>query len=305
MILCVGEILADMIGSEEDGVFRYERKAGGAPFNVACGISAFGGKAMFAGSVGDDLIGEFLCGYAKSRNLDGLILEKRTDANTTLAFVQLDGRGERSFCFYRKNTADYKLPEIDEKTLEKADIVHIGSLMLSQECGAEYAVRLARRAREAGKKVSFDINFRSDIFRDTACAVQRYRDVIGLADIVKLSEEEIDIFGEEYLNSLGGKLLCISLGADGSEWRLSGKSGKVKSIKVKPVDTTGAGDAFFAGVLSGLDGSGSRLWTEEFLNGVFARANVCGALATLGKGAIDCLPDALQIERVLNGANAV
>ncbi len=300
MILCVGEILADMIGAEKDGSYFYERKAGGAPFNVACGIQKFGGHAIFAGSVGDDLIGEFLINFAKERNLDGLVIDKRQNENTTLAFVQLDKNGERSFCFYRKNTADYRLPELSDETLGKADLISIGSLMLSEDCGFTYAVNLAKRAHGLNKTVCFDVNFRTDIFRDAEFAKARYLKILELVDIIKFSEDEVEIFGEEYLSDkLQDKLLCISLGEKGSEWRYRGKKSRVGAIPVKPIDTTGAGDAFFAGVLKGLDGTAQNDWTVNFLNGVFAEANVCGALNTLGRGAIDCLPDRKQIEFAL------
>lgn len=300
MILCVGEILADMIGSQSGGTFFYERKAGGAPFNVACAIKKFGGSSAFAGSVGDDLIGDFLVGFAKSRELDFLKIDKLKDRNTTLAFVQIDEGGERSFCFYRRNTADYFLPELDNSALEKTDIVNIGSLMLSEDCGFDYAVDLAKRVRSLGKKVAFDVNFRTDIFKNRDEAKKRYEAMLGLADIVKFSEEEIGIFGESYLKeNLSGKLLCISLGENGSEWRFDGNAGRVSTVKVRPVDTTGAGDAFFAGVLKGLDGTDRNEWTAEFLNRVFKEANVCGALNTLGRGAIDFLPDREKIEKTL------
>ncbi|MDE7083001.1 MAG: carbohydrate kinase [Clostridia bacterium] len=304
MILCVGEILADMIGSENGGSYFYERKAGGAPFNVACGIQKFGGHAIFAGSVGDDLIGEFLINFAKERNLDGLVIDKRQNENTTLAFVQLDKNGERSFCFYRKNTADYRLPELSDETLKKADLIYVGSLMLSEDCGFTYAINLAKRAHGLNKTVCFDVNFRTDIFRNPEFAKERYLKILELADIIKFSEDEVAIFGEEYLNGkLQDKLLCISLGEKGSEWRYCGKNSRIGTIPVKPVDTTGAGDAFFAGVLKGLDGTAKTEWTTEFLNGVFAEANVCGALNTLGRGAIDCLPDRKQIEIALKQAS--
>lgn len=300
MILCVGEILVDMIGAQTESGYVYERKAGGAPFNVACGIKKFGGKAMFAGSVGDDLLGEFLTDFAKSRNFDGLIIDKKSDKNTTLAFVQLDGEGERSFCFYRKNTADCFLPCIKDEELKKASIVHIGSLMLSDDCGLEYALNTADRAHAQNKLVSFDVNYRTDIFRDASVAKERYKKIIEKSDILKFSEDEIEIFGEDYINGLYGKLICVSLGSNGSEWRFGGKCNKVKTIRVTPIDTTGAGDAFYAGVLKQLDGEHSDGWTEDFLNGVFTVANICGALNTLGKGAIDCLPDASAINAVLN-----
>lgn len=209
-----------MIGAYHDGAFCYERKAGGAPFNVACGIKQFGGNAYFVGSVGDDIIGDYLDKFAKNRKLGGLELARRKDANTTLAFVEIDESGERSFCFYRKNTADFMMPSVDDGLISRANIVHIGSLMLSEREGYEYALSLAGRAKAAHKKVSFDVNFRTDIFRDREEAISRYKSVIERADIVKFSEDEIEIFGEDYIEKLNEKLVCVSLGGSGSEWLL-------------------------------------------------------------------------------------
>ncbi|MCI8820134.1 MAG: carbohydrate kinase [Clostridia bacterium] len=302
MILCAGEILADMIGAERDGVFVYERKAGGAPFNVACAVKKFGVKSAFAGSVGDDIIGGFLKDFVKSVKLDGLCLESDAQRNTTLAFVQLDRHGERSFCFYRKNTADYRMPEIPDGLFDSADIVHIGSLMLSEDEGAAYAARLAKRASSAGKTVSFDVNFRTDIFKDKESAVSRYKTMLEAADIVKFSEDEVEIFGQDYIDGrLKEKLVCITFGGNGSEWRYLGRRNAVPSVKVKPVDTTGAGDAFYAGVLSRLDGLQKSEWTDGVLNHALKFGNVCGALNTLGRGAIDSLPDLGMIQKTLNG----
>ena len=302
MILCAGEILADMIGAERDGVFVYERKAGGAPFNVACAVKKFGVKSAFAGSVGDDIIGGFLKDFVKSVKLDGLCPESDAQRNTTLAFVQLDRHGERSFCFYRKNTADYRMPEIPDGLFDSADIVHIGSLMLSEDEGAAYAARLAKRASSAGKTVSFDVNFRTDIFKDKESAVSRYKTMLEAADIVKFSEDEVEIFGQDYIDGrLKEKLVCITFGGNGSEWRYLGRRNAVPSVKVKPVDTTGAGDAFYAGVLSRLDGLQKSEWTDGVLNHALKFGNVCGALNTLGRGAIDSLPDLGMIQKTLNG----
>ena len=292
MILCVGEILADMIGAEKDGSFFYERKAGGAPFNVACAAKKVGATTSFVGCVGDDLIGEFLVRFAEKRGLDRLYIKKDGERNTTLAFVNLDASGERSFCFYRKNTADYHLPEVPKEIFDGADIVYVGSLMLSEECGRQYALQLAQRAKEAGKLVAFDVNFRTDIFRDRQAALDVYKQMLAVSDVVKFSEDEVEIFTQEYIDKeLDGKLICISLGGKGSRWIYCGQSAIVPSIKVSPIDTTGAGDAFFGGVLRGLDGVDKSNWTPEFLDKTFKYANVCGALNTLGRGAIDCLPD--------------
>lgn len=301
MILCIGEILADMIGTVKDGSLWYERKAGGAPFNVACAAKKFGAEVSFVGSVGDDLTGDFLIKYANAQNLDGVLINRDGKRNTTLAFVELDESGERSFCFYRKNTADYILPYVSHDVFAGADIVHIGSLMLSEKEGFAYAESVAKRARAEGKLLSFDVNYRTDIFRDRDSAVASYKKIIGYADIVKFSEDEVAVFTEKYIDGeLGNKLVCISLGAEGSEWRYKGRRNRVPTVKVKPVDTTGAGDAFYGGVLSRLDKLPQAMWTAEALDKIFAFANVCGALNTLGRGAIDCLPDLETVNRALN-----
>lgn len=87
MIICAGEILADMIGKEEGGIVTYERHAGGAPFNVACGLKKLGAACGFCGSVGSDLIGDFLSRFAEEQGFGFLMLGKEPDRNTTLAFV--------------------------------------------------------------------------------------------------------------------------------------------------------------------------------------------------------------------------
>lgn len=290
MILCVGEILVDMIAQENNGSISYLRKAGGAPFNVACAISKFGIDSAFVGSVGDDTIGKFLCNFIKKQNLKDYLIEENKNRNTTLAFVDIDETGERSFCFYRKNTADYILPVISDEMLDASNIVHIGSLMLSHNEGIEYAKTLISRAHRKGKLVSFDINFRTDIFENIDQAVKVYKEILELADIVKFSEDEVEIFNEEYVNSLKDKLVCISLGEKGSRYFYNELTNTLPSIKVKPVDTTGAGDAFYAGILSQIDGLTIKDYTKEKLDYAFLFGNICGALNTLGKGAIDNLP---------------
>lgn len=299
MILSVGEILVDMIGGDKDGVFCYERKAGGAPFNVACAAAKFGAKSGFVGCVGDDTVGKFLEKFVQAQGLTEAYLKKDTSVNTTLAFVELDASGERSFCFYRKNTADYRLPEVPSALFAQASTVHIGSLMLSEPLGEQYALALAERAKQAGKTVSFDVNFRDDIFRDTQAAVAVYKKLIEKADIVKFSQEETEIFTQAFVDGLTDKLVCVSLGEQGSKWQYRGRERTVKTIAVKPVDTTGAGDAFYAGVLSQIDGVSKTDWTDELLCRALRFGNICGALNTLGRGAIDHLPSLATVQSYL------
>ena len=300
MLLCIGEILADMIGEEKNGIITYERKAGGAPFNVACALKKFGAEVKFVGSVGDDLIGRFLINYAKDFGMDTTYIHQNTERNTTLAFVELNEDGERSFCFYRKNTADYYMPAVSDELIKSADIVCIGSLMLADQRCVEYALDIIDRAHSNGKTVAFDVNYRTDIYRDRESAVETYKKILAVADIVKFSEDEVETFTEEYVDSLTDKLVLITLGKEGSEWRYKGKKNRISTITVKPVDTTGAGDAFFAGALSVLDKNIGSTLTDGLLDNSLRFGNVAGALNTTGRGAIDNLPDLDTVNKYLN-----
>ncbi len=292
MILSIGEILADMIGSKENGIVGFARHAGGAPFNVACNLKNLGAKVGFCGRVGKDMIGDFLCDFAEQKQFDLLQLQHDENRNTTLAFVELDAGGERKFCFYRKGTADYHIDLSGmEEMIDRADIVHLGSLMLSEEAGRKTADAVIEMTRKAGKKLSFDVNYRDDIFESQQQAVEIYGSYIQKADIVKFSEEELTLFtGAKDLPAaleqlkLSRAMTFVTLGAKGSICVYRGKVTQMPSIPVACRDTTGAGDAFYAGVLSVIDGRQDL--TDADISQALHTGNLCGAVTTTCYGAI-------------------
>ena len=144
------------------------------------------------------------------------------------------------------------MPNVSDELIGSADIVCIGSLMLADADCVEYALDVAKRAHGLGKIVAFDVNYRTDIFRDKESAVKTYKKILAVADIVKFSEDEVETFTEEYVDSLTDKLVLITLGKNGSEWRYKGMKNRVPAITVKSVDTTGAGDFYAAGFLAGM-----------------------------------------------------
>lgn len=296
MIFCAGEILVDMMPAEEKNV--YEMKAGGAPFNVACAVKALGKQAGFAGCAGADIPGDFLAETAEEKQFDCLLLARNKKRATTLSFVSHGETGERTFCFYGSGTADTRMPKIKKDVLMAADIIVIGSLMLREKRGVKYAAALAKRAKEAGKAVAFDVNYRESLFKNRRAAADAFGQIITHADIVKFSEDEAVIFGSPYIGRNSEKLICVTMGEKGSKWYFRGKTATVPVKAVVPVDTTGAGDAFFAAVLSKLDGVSKSTWSDEFLNDALLFGNCAGALNTLGKGAIDFLPSLRQIEEL-------
>ena len=284
MILSVGEILLDMIGSETASGIDFDSHPGGAPLNVAAQIAKLGGKAYFVGSVGNDIPGRYLDGFVKTIHLAGHRIETVEGRNTTLAFVTLSN-GERNFCFYRESTADYVLPSLDDDFLKQFYIVHIGSLMLSKDEGLSYASNLASKAKANGCLVSFDVNFRQDIYASKAEAVNRSKAIMEKADIIKLSDDEIEIFGQDYFEELiKSHHVFLTKGKKGSCYYFGKTCVEEKTFEVKPVDTTGAGDAFYGAILTQLDESKS--FDPNKIQEILEIGNACGALATLGKGAI-------------------
>lgn len=295
MILSVGEILADVIGgSEEKSAPEYKMFIGGAPFNVAVNAAQAGAEVGFIGRVGKDPVGKFLIKRAKAANLAYLDVQLDEIRNTTLAFVTL-ADGERDFAFFRHDTADFNIDaeKIDLTVYKNLDIVHLGSLMLSEKRGRELADRIIEKTRAAGKTLSFDVNFRLDLYGSVKEAVCAYMPYVAAADILKFSEDEIKAFtGECDLESAAakvykkGSLLLITLGSNGSMYVYNDMRGIVETEKVKPVDTTGAGDAFFGAVLANLDGKNLKTLTREEIENALAAGNRAGAAATQFMGAV-------------------
>lgn len=299
MIVSIGEILADMVGKKAEKSVRFECFAGGAPFNVACGVAKLGGKAKFVGCVGKDEIGDFLKNYAAG--VEGLESEIQTvkERNTTLAFVTLSEGGERSFSFFRKNTADYAFDRsVAEPSVREADIVHIGSLMLSEKEGRAFAEDVAALAKKMKKKISFDVNFREDIFADRGEAKSVYAPWLERADILKLSEEEAELFfgGDKKarLTKLSeSRKIFVTLGKRGAELYEDGSYTECGTVDVRVIDTNGAGDAFYAGALRQIDAG------EQDGRKILRYANVCGALATTKHGATEALPCESEVKKYL------
>lgn len=291
MILCIGEILADLIGKEENSRHSYDMFIGGAPFNVAVNAKRAGAKVGFIGRVGKDPIGKFLITTAKKVNLDYTDIQTDGERNTTLAIVSLNN-GERDFAFFRHDAADFNIDisKIDIKRYTDLNIVHLGSLMLSEEKGRFFAGNIVKTVKNEGKLLSFDVNFRMDLYNDTESAIKAYKPFIEAADILKFSDDEIKTYTKR--EDLGAAvkavkkentLLLISMGSRGSMYVYNDLSGVIPSKKVVPVDTTGAGDAFFGTVLAYLDG---KEFTKENIEIALKKGNEAGAGTVLFKGAV-------------------
>lgn len=291
MILVIGEILADMIGKDSDGKLDLAAYVGGAPFNVAVNAKQAGAKVGFIGRVGSDPLGAFLKRNAARANLDYLDVQTDPVRNTTIAFVTLTD-GERDFAFLRNGAADYfiDVKNLDLNAFSNLNVVHLGSLMLSESEGVVLANDIAEKAKAANKLLSFDVNFRTDLYQDFDAAKKAYAPFIEKADILKFSDDEILAFtGLSDINTAIDKvyrkdmLLLITMGAKGSKYVYNDLSGFILSDPVKPVDTTGAGDAFFGAVLANIDG---KKLNKQTIEAAVKAGNLSGANATQFFGAV-------------------
>ncbi|CAK8538127.1 unnamed protein product [Lathyrus sativus] len=313
LVVCFGEMLIDFVptvsGLSLADAPAFKKAPGGAPANVAVGIARLGGSSAFIGKVGEDEFGYMLADILKENNVNNQGMRFDPGARTALAFVTLRSDGEREFMFYRNPSADMLLQEdeLDLDLIRKAKIFHYGSISLITEPCKSAHIAAAKAAKDAGVFLSYDPNLRLPLWPSADSAREGILSIWETADIIKISEEEISFLtnGEnpyddavvQKLFHPNLKLLLVTEGSEGCRYYTKEFSGRVKGMKVDAVDTTGAGDAFVAGILSQLATDLSLLNKEEQLRDSLKFANACGALTVTERGAIPALPTK---ETVLN-----
>ncbi|GLT57235.1 hypothetical protein SLA2020_302230 [Shorea laevis] len=313
LVVCFGEMLIDFVptisGLSLADAPAFKKAPGGAPANVAVGIARLGGSSAFIGKVGEDEFGYMLADILKENNVNNQGMRFDPGARTALAFVTLRNDGEREFMFYRNPSADMLLKEaeLDFDLIRKAKVLHYGSISLITEPCKSAHIAAAKAAKDAGVVLSFDPNLRLPLWPSADSAREGIMSIWNMADIVKISEEEISFLtkGEDPYDDAvvrkffhpNLKLLLVTEGPDGCRYYTKEFSGRVKAFKVDPVDTTGAGDAFVAGVLSHVASDFSLIQDEDRLRDALKFANACGALSVTQRGAIPSLPTR---EAVLN-----
>ena len=309
-LFSIGEMVIDFIPGKEEA--SYIRNAGGAPANVACAVSKNGLEAGMLCCLGDDDFGHFLADTLEEYGVRRLRKEFCKEAITTMAFVTLKEDGDRSFTFARKPGADMFLTEEDvkEEDIKDAAIVHAGSCSLSASPVAEATVKAMRLASAHQKLVSFDVNYRNLMWNDDVKAcTDKVFEVLPFIDILKISEEEVEMMGgEERLPSLLKtyeiRLIVETLGSKGARCFFENEIFEIPGRKAVCVDATGAGDAFWGGFLSSLRLQGVEKAgdiTAEIIRKAMNYGNVSGWICVQKKGGISSLPTREQIEKELLG----
>lgn len=312
-VTALGEVLIDFTdhGVSANGQKLFERNPGGAPANVLVALQKLGHKTAFIGKVGTDMHGEFLRQTIAENgvNCDGLV----SDPNffTTLAFVALDDKGDRSFSFARKPGADTQLkPEdLPKDVIAESKVFHVGSLSLTDEPARSATLEALKLAEAAGCVMSYDPNYRDSLWPSAEAASKQMRSLIPYMDLVKISAEECPMvtdFAEpadaaKALLDAGVSVVVVTLDADGAFVATKDGSELVHSFRVDAVDTTGAGDSFWGGFLCAFcesEKKPSEITLEDAVS--FARfGNGVASLCVRTRGAIPAMPEREAVEALL------
>lgn len=308
-VYCIGEALIDFIPAQKGLALKevdtFEKLPGGAPANVAIAVAKYGGEASLITKLGMDAFGDFLVDILVENNVEVDKIARTKEANTGLAFVSLKENGERDFSFYRNPSADMLLSEaeIEESWFSSEDILHFCSVDLV-ESPMKYAHKKAIECvKNKGGIISFDPNIRLSLWDDHNECKQTVRDFLPLADIVKVSDEELEFITDikdvsKAIESLfvgDVKAVVYTKGADGADLYLRNAKYESSGFKVAVADTTGAGDAFIGGFLYKLlENKVSLSNIEKVLHDenedILRFANASGALTASVKGAIHAAP---------------
>lgn len=315
-IVCLGEVLIDMfpaeVGRRLVEVTAFHPKPGGAPANVAVAAHRLGASSAFIGKVGDDAFGHFLIDTLRAEGVETRGMRVDDEARTTMAIIAMPDAFSAEFVFYRNPGADMLLrpDELDEALLREARAFHFGSISLIAEPSRSATLRALSLARAGGALVSFDVNYRPSLWPRPETAVDTICSALALADLVKVNEGELALLtgtddpvgGSATMLARGPRVCVVTLGAEGSFFRVGDEIGFLPPFQVETVDAIGCGDAFMAGLLTQIvcppgDWHERLIWLD--LRRALRTANAVGALTALKHGVIPALPAADEVSAFL------
>lgn len=316
-LLAIGEALIDFIPNTTDSKLKdvegFSRQVGGAPCNVACTTTKLGGNAEMITQLGDDAFGDLIVETIEAIGVKTNYLKRTTEANTALAFVSLTKDGERDFSFYRKPSADmlFKAQDVEDIDVTENDILHFCSVDLVESPMKQAHKALIEKVQKAGGTIVFDPNVRLPLWESEADCKNAIHEFLPLANVVKISDEELSFVtglkdeekAIQWLFQGNVQVVIYTKGPEGAV--LFFKDGTVidkKGVKVKAVDTTGAGDAFIGALISRLVTSEKTDVIQQLKEEgetILTFSNYVAATVTTKYGAIDSLPDLKEVNEAL------
>jgi fructokinase len=313
-VICLGEVLFDLLADQPaattEEVQSWTALAGGAPANVACGLVKLGDRSRFIGCIGQDTAGQQLRAKLESELVDLHGLQVHPTAPTRQVQVLRNAEGDRSFGGFggldTLSFADAQLDRVPAELFTDADFLVMGTLALAAPASRASSWQAIKLAQENQVWIAIDVNWRPTFWPELAADLSQdpnltaVREFLRAADFVKLAREEAELlYGEMNLDLLRAALpqaqgIVVTDGDRDCHYYLLGESGTQAAFPVQAVDTTGAGDAFVAGLVHQL-GLEPRPRVAEMVR----YAAAAGALTTLRVGAIDSQPTHAEIATFL------
>lgn len=313
-VVALGELLIDLTqnGYSGQGNPLLEANPGGAPCNVLALLTKLGHSTAFIGKVGKDGFGDQLENALTETGISTAGLLRDDQVHTTLAVVHTLAVGDRDFSFYRNPGADMCLhtQQINRELIRQAKIFHFGTLSMTDEPVRSATYAAIAEAEAHGVLRSFDPNLRPPLWRTLDEAKEQVLYGMAHCDILKISDNEIQWLTQQEDFDAGVRwirqrfpnirLLLLSMGKDGSQGYSGDAMAEVKGFSVNAIETTGAGDTFFGGILHHVLAWGLREYTRQELEEMLTFANAAAALVTTRKGALRVMPSLAEIQALRN-----
>ena len=310
-VTALGELLIDFTpyGTADDGCHLFGRNPGGAPANLLATVSRYGGKTALITKVGSDIFGDFLIDVLRKNKISTEGVVRDDIHNTTLAFVELNVEGDRSFSFYRRFGADIFLTpeEVNSELIRNSKVFHFGSLSLTNEPAVSATDCALKTAKDSGCVITYDPNYRAALWPNEAIAAKKIREYVPFAEIIKVSREEAQMItgiespekAAKEICGMGSKIALVTDGGNGVTYAAQGCVRHVPAVAVKAEDTTGAGDIFFGSFISSLlklEKPKEELQIFE-IESCVERAVKTAGLSTTKKGAITSIPNEKEVDK--------
>ncbi|MCK9319996.1 carbohydrate kinase [Methanoculleus sp.] len=306
-LIGIGECLIDFLPAKNN---QYIMKSGGAPVNVCACVAMLGEKSYFLGKLSKDFFGEFLLKNIKNSGINTEYISYSNES-TSLAFVSLDEKGDRHFSFYRDNNADLLLDENEVKSeyFEKGDVLHMCSVGLVESPSKYAHIKAIKLAKQNNSFICFDVNIRLSLYPSEKKCKDTVLEFLPYANIIKLTDEELEFLigkideknaiQKLFEISKDAKFVFLTKGENGATvYDRNLNSIKKPALKVKVVDTTGAGDCFIGCVIYKLLTIKNELQLKDMAE-VLNFAIAGSSIVVTKKGAMNAMPNLKQVNKVL------
>lgn len=262
-LIAIGEALIDFAPCEKGRPIKnteaFYPNVGGAPANVCGAFTKLGGQSEMITQLGNDPFGDKIIDEFEKYGIGHKYVLRTDKANTSLAFVALDEKGNREFSFFRNPGADMLMSEedISEEWFNDGYCLHFCSVSLGNFPMREAHRKAVNEALKKNMLISFDPNLRFPLWKDKGELKKAVNEFMPYAHIVKISDEEVEfITGKKNIEDaveilLRGntKMVVYTKGAQGAEVYRKKDRAFSACEKVEVVDTTGAGDGFIGSFL--------------------------------------------------------